>query len=184
MTSPIATALKLVVAIPLAEIALFDWGVNLRTVLVAFLITEVTYYWYHRLAHRSPWIWRLHGTHHSASEMNFATALRINALEAATSLPVVLVPVFIGVPIELALLMQLAGLLYQLPLHTELVGRLPAIEGWLGTPSAHRVHHGTNRQYIDKNFAAVLTVLDRIFGTYEPELEPVAYASRRVDSHA
>ncbi|RMG19042.1 MAG: sterol desaturase family protein [Bacteroidetes bacterium] len=159
----------------LEPFALFDipqagWGLA-----AAFVITDFLYYWQHRCSHEWRWLWTLHNVHHSSPWMNFSTAIRINWLTGFVS-PLFFFPaILLGfTPLQVTLCLVL-NLLYQLFLHTELVGRIPLIEGWLNTPSAHRVHHGSNARYIDKNYGGVLMLWDRLFGTYEREVEPVKY---------
>jgi sterol desaturase/sphingolipid hydroxylase (fatty acid hydroxylase superfamily) len=104
------------------------------------------------------------------------TAVRLNWLGSFVS-PIFFIPfVIIGFSSEILLGRLALGLLYQFFLHTEAVGRLGFFEGWLlNTPSAHRVHHGSNEKYIDKNYGGMLIIYDQLFGTYQPETEKVKY---------
>lgn len=144
--------------------------------LATFVVADFAYYWYHRLSHEVPVLWTMHHTHHSSPWMNFTTAARLNWIAKFVSplfyAPLILLgfnPTFLAAAITL-------GLLYQFFLHTEAVGKLGWFEGkFLNTPSAHRVHHGSNAQYIDKNYAGVFVIWDRLFGSYEPECEKVHY---------
>jgi sterol desaturase/sphingolipid hydroxylase (fatty acid hydroxylase superfamily) len=107
--------------------------------------------------------------------MNFTTAYRINWFSALVS-PAFFIPAaLLGFPPIFIVLAFQINLLYQFFLHTEAVGKIPLLEGIIDTPSAHRVHHGSNPVYIDKNFGGILMIWDRIFGTYQPETEPVKY---------
>lgn len=144
--------------------------------LVTFVIADFAYYWYHRLSHEVPLLWTMHHTHHSSPWMNFTTAVRLNWIAKFVS-PLYFAPlVLFGLSPEFLAGSLALGLLFQFVLHTEVVGRLGWFEGkLLNTPSAHRVHHGSNTQYIDKNYAGVFVVWDRLFGTYAPEKEPVKY---------
>lgn len=144
--------------------------------LLTFLVADCAYYWYHRLSHEIPLMWTMHHTHHSSLWYNLTTAVRLNWLANFVS-PLFFAPlVLVGfspfwVTASLAL-----GLFYQFFLHTEAVPRLGRFEGLLlNTPSAHRVHHGSNSQYIDKNYGGALIIWDRLFGTYEAEGEKVRY---------
>jgi len=146
------------------------------TFLVTFLIADFAYYWYHRLSHEIPALWTMHHTHHSSPWMNLTTAVRLNWIAKFVS-PLFFAPlVLLGLsPAWLTASLAL-GLLFQFFLHTQSIGRLGWFEGkLLNTPSAHRVHHGSNVQYIDKNYAGVLIIWDRLFGTYEPEEQEVKY---------
>ena len=143
---------------------------------LTFLAAELAYYWYHRLSHEIPLLWTIHHTHHSSQWMNLTTAVRLNWLGSFIS-PLFFLPlILLGFdPLLLALSLGL-GLFYQFFLHTELVGKLGPFEGLLlNTPSAHRVHHGSNEAYIDTNYGAVLIIWDRLFGTYSAETEAVRY---------
>jgi sterol desaturase/sphingolipid hydroxylase (fatty acid hydroxylase superfamily) len=143
---------------------------------MTFVVADLAYYWYHRLSHELPLLWAMHHTHHSSPWMNLTTAVRLNWIAKFVS-PVFFAPlVLLGLsPLYLGASLAL-GLFFQLFLHTRAIGRLGWFEGkLLNTPSAHRVHHGSNTQYIVKNYAGVFIVWDRLFGTYEPEQEQVKY---------
>ena len=144
--------------------------------LLTFVIADFAYYWYHRLSHEVPILWTMHHTHHSSPWMNFTTAMRLNWIAKFVS-PLFFAPlVLLGLSPEFLALSLALGLFFQFFLHTEVIGRLGRFEGkLLNTPSAHRVHHGSNTQYIDKNYAGVFVVWDRLFGTYAREEEPVRY---------
>lgn len=173
---PAALAWGLLVMSLLEPLRLFELPTTVSAFAVTFVVADFAYYWYHRLNHELPLLWTMHHTHHSSPWLNLSTAVRLNWLGKFASplffAPLVLLglsPLFISASLAL-------GLLFQFFLHTEAIGRLGWLEGRLiNTPSAHRVHHGSNAQYIDKNYAGVFIVWDRIFGTYEPEVEPVEY---------
>ncbi len=154
----------------------FAFDTNAITVIIAFLAVEFTYYWYHRWSHEVPLLWTLHHTHHSAMKMNLTAAVRLNWIGLFIS-PLFYIPlVLLGLSPELIATCLALGLFYQYFLHTEAIKRLGFFEGLLfNTPAAHRVHHGSNPKYIDKNYGAMLIVFDKLFGTYEPETEKVVY---------
>lgn len=149
------------------------WGWVLGFVAVDFL-----FYWCHRFHHEVRIFWAAHVAHHSSERYNFSTALRQSWTEPFTLIPFFLPLSLLGFhpatwPICFAL-----NLVYQFFTHTELVGRLGPLEWVMNTPSHHRVHHGSNLRYLDKNYAGVFIVWDRLFGTFEPEDvegEPVRY---------
>ncbi len=143
--------------------------------LVAFVWVDVAYYWWHRASHRVSFLWAVHAVHHQSEDYNLAVALRQAILSTITSFPFYLPMVLMGVPTLVFATMLALSTLYQFWIHTELVRRLGPLERWLNTPSAHRVHHAVNPRYLDRNFAAVLIVWDRVFGTYAPEREPPVY---------
>jgi sterol desaturase/sphingolipid hydroxylase (fatty acid hydroxylase superfamily) len=120
-------------------------------------------------------LWAAHVVHHQSEDYNLAVALRQNILTSFTSVPFFLPLALAGVSPIVFASMNALSLLYQFWIHTELVGRLGWCEEWLNTPSHHRVHHGINPRYLDKNYGAIFIVWDRLFGTFEPERAPVEY---------
>ncbi len=147
--------------------------------MLCFVLDDLAYYAFHRSAHRVRWFWASHVVHHSSQHYNLTTALRQSwtgfiALSFVFRLPLLLV----GFSPLLVLFCVGVNLVYQFWIHTEVVRRLPRwAEAVLNTPSHHRVHHGTNPRYLDRNYAGVFIVWDRLFGTFEPEddAEPVRY---------
>jgi alkylglycerol monooxygenase len=151
---------------------------SLQIVCVASLVVlqDFFYYWFHRAAHRINLLWASHITHHSSEEYNFAVALRQSTFQQFFSWPVYLPLAIIGYPAEWLALVTAINLIYQFWLHTREIDRFPWwIEAVFNTPSHHRVHHGTNTQYLDKNYGGMLIIWDRLFGTFEPEIEEVRY---------
>ena len=156
--------------------AVFQIKTTLLTTLIAFLLVELVYYWYHRLSHEWPFLWSLHHTHHSSESFNLFVAPRLGVISKFIS-PFFYLPLIL-VGFSPLLLVTLLGvsLLYQFFLHTQMIPKLPKVEGLLfNTPSAHRVHHGKNKTYLDKNYGGMLIVYDRIFGTYTKESELPQY---------
>ncbi|CAL1286387.1 unnamed protein product [Larinioides sclopetarius] len=147
---------------------------SLWTWWIAFLTTDFVYYWAHRASHEINFLWATHQVHHSSEDYNLTTALRQSVLQSyfvwALYLPLALI-----VPPTAILVHLQFNLLYQFWIHTEVIGKLGPLEYILNTASHHRVHHGRNRYCIDKNYAAVLIIWDRIFGTFEAEEEKVVY---------
>lgn len=153
------------------------WSIplNAGTIVLGFIGVEFFYYWYHRLSHEIPALWAMHFVHHSSPEYNLLVAPRLSAVANLVG-PVFFLPmVMLGFSPEFVALALAAGLFYQFFTHTQTVGTLGPLEGIVNTPSAHRVHHGSNEQYIDRNYGGALMVFDRLFGTYEPEGETVRY---------
>ncbi len=156
---------------------LFNVPVNAWTVVPLFLLVEFTYYWFHRSSHRVRWFWCAHVVHHSGQHMSLSTAMRQSMLYPVTGYWVFFLPLMLlGVSPELTLSLYAIDLGYQFFVHTESVKRLPAwYEYVFVTPAHHRVHHGRNPQYIDKNYGGVLILFDRWFGTFAEEVEAVDY---------
>ena len=150
---------------------LFTWPVNLLTVALCFVLDDLRYYWSHRLSHRSRWFWASHVIHHSSQHYNLSTALRQPWGGELTGLVVLQTPLtLLGFhPVMLAFVAS-ANLVFQFWIHTEAVGRLPPwFEAVFNTPSHHRGHHGRNPRYLDANYAGVLIVWDRLFGSFVAE---------------
>jgi sterol desaturase/sphingolipid hydroxylase (fatty acid hydroxylase superfamily) len=143
---------------------------------VALLIADdLAYYSFHRVSHESRVFWGSHVVHHSSTHYNLSTALR-QTWVPMTYLPFWLPLPLLGFPPWMVLLAQAWSLIYQFGLHTERIGRLPRpLEAVLNTPSHHRVHHGSNEVYLDRNYGGILIVWDRLFGSFEPEGERVRY---------
>jgi sterol desaturase/sphingolipid hydroxylase (fatty acid hydroxylase superfamily) len=142
---------------------------------ITFLTADFIYYWFHRISHSWKPLWAFHLIHHSAMHMNLTAAYRLNWFSALVS-PLFFVPAaLLGMPTDYIVIAYVLNLAYQFFLHTEVVGTLGVVEKVMDTPSSHRVHHGSNAIYIDKNFGGVLIIWDRLFGTYQPETEKVNY---------
>ena len=143
---------------------------------ILFLGVDLGYYWFHRLSHRVRFLWAIHESHHSSELMNFSVALRQPPLEPWVDWPFFIALALLGFSAHAILTMYAFNLFYQFFIHTELIGKLPRwVEWWLNTPSHHRVHHGTNPEYVDRNYGGVLVIWDRLFGSFEPEIAPVKY---------
>lgn len=140
-----------------------------------FVADDLAFYWYHRVGHRVRIGWASHVVHHSSEHYNLSTALR-QPWVPMTALPFWLPLALLGFAPWMILMQQAISLIYQFGLHTERIGRLPRPVEWVfNTPSHHRVHHGANARYLDKNYGGILIVWDRLFGTFEPEGERVRY---------
>jgi sterol desaturase/sphingolipid hydroxylase (fatty acid hydroxylase superfamily) len=159
--------------------ALIDWGWSAPVFVLAFVLDDLRYYWYHRLAHERRWFWVAHVNHHSSQHYNLSTALRqewtgMFTLDFLFRVPLVL----LGFHPAMLVFSMGINLVYQFWIHTELIRRMPApFEAVFNTPSHHRVHHATNPRYLDANYAGTLIIWDRLFGTFVPEedSEPCRY---------
>jgi sterol desaturase/sphingolipid hydroxylase (fatty acid hydroxylase superfamily) len=149
----------------------------------AVLAWDFIYYWNHRFMHESRYMWAIHVVHHSSEHYNLSTALRQPVADAfGTFLPYSALCLF-GFRPELIASARGINLLYQYWIHTDAIRRLGPFERVLNTPSHHRVHHGSNPQYLDRNHGSILIVWDRLFGTFEPEGEPVVYGlTKNIDT--
>ena len=152
-----------------------DLGTGLLANAVAVLGWDAIYYWNHRLNHESRWLWAMHVVHHSSERYNLSTALRQPVAEGLTmSVPYGLLAL-LGVRPSVIENARALNLIYQFWIHTEAIRSIGRLEAVLNTPSHHRVHHGSNSRYLDRNHGSILIVWDRIFGTFEQETEPVVY---------
>ncbi|AWG86671.1 sterol desaturase family protein [Vibrio parahaemolyticus] len=163
---------------------LFDIEMSVSTFLLLMLLQDFFYYWFHRASHRIRWMWAAHVVHHSSERMNFSTAFRQSLMYPLAGMWLFWLPlVIIGFDPKWVVFVVLLNLGLQFFVHTQLIRSLGPLEWVFNTPSHHRVHHGINRQYIDKNYAGVLIIWDRMFGTFEPEIETVRYGiSKPVNS--
>jgi alkylglycerol monooxygenase len=150
---------------------------GLGTWLLAILGVDLGYYLWHRASHRVNFIWATHVVHHQSDEYNLAVALRQAVFAGLTSWPFYLWLAILGVSPLVFAVAKSFNLLYQFWIHTRVVGKLGPLEWILNTPSHHRVHHGTNLKYIDKNYAGVLIIWDRMFGTFQVEEEEPTYGT-------
>ncbi len=156
---------------------------NPWTWVLLFFADDFSYYWFHRISHESRVFWASHVVHHSSQHYNLSTALR-QTWVPMTYFPFWLWMPALGFPPWMVLLAQAWSLIYQFWIHTERIRKLPRpLEYVLNTPSHHRVHHGSNDVYLDRNYGGILIIWDRLFGTYEPEGERVRYGlTKNIDS--
>lgn len=136
---------------------------------------DLGFYWFHRIAHEYASPWATHVVHHQSEEYNLAVALRQSAFESCFAWIFYLPLAVIGFPPGWYLAMSGINLLYQFWVHTEAIGKLGPLEWVMNTPSHHRVHHARNPQYLDKNYAGMFIIWDRMFGTFQPEIEEPVY---------
>lgn len=145
------------------------------TYVLLFFADDLAFYWYHRVHHEVRLFWAQHVVHHSSRHFNLSTALR-QPWVLPTLLPFMAPLALLGFTPAMIVGMHAVSLVYQYWIHTETIGRLPRwFEYVFNTPSHHRVHHGSNPQYLDKNYGGILIVWDRLFRSFEPEGERVVF---------
>lgn len=178
-----AKLLRPFVVLPLAYLA---WSHRLTSIpldtvwgiAVLFLGVELAYYWMHRCSHEVRWLWASHVVHHTPEQIHLASAFRLGVTELFSGNWLFYFPLYVlGLnPVAVSGMLAL-NLFYQFWLHTEMVGRLGPLEWVLNTPSHHRVHHASNREYVDRNYGGIVIFWDRLFGTFAAEqpLTPIAY---------
>jgi sterol desaturase/sphingolipid hydroxylase (fatty acid hydroxylase superfamily) len=150
-----------------------SWS-NWPSLIALFLLTDLAFYVEHRCSHRIRLLWASHGVHHSTERMVVSAAFRLSWTPILSGVFLFYLPiVWIGFDPVWVFGMVSASLTYQFFVHTELVKRIGRLEWVINTPSAHRVHHASNSEYIDKNFGGVLMIWDRLFGTYQAELPDI-----------
>ena len=154
---------------------LFDIApTGLATYVLLFFSLEFFYYWYHRSAHTIRWFWMNHSVHHSPNQLVLSAAYRLGWLGKLGGNMIFFTPmVFLGFEPQVVLTALSLNLLYQFWIHAAWIPKLGWLEYVLNTPSAHRVHHARNPEYLDANYGGVLIVFDRLFGTYVEEKESV-----------
>jgi len=171
--------LPISIATPLVN---FVWAHRLTTlpldawqgVAILFIGQEFCYYWYHRAAHRIRWFWCNHSVHHSPNELNLSAAYRIGLVGKLTGVAFFFLPlVWLGFSIQIVLDTLTLNLLYQFWIHATWIPKLGWMEYIFNTPSAHRVHHASNLEYLDGNYGGVLIIFDRLYGTYIQEQDSV-----------
>jgi sterol desaturase/sphingolipid hydroxylase (fatty acid hydroxylase superfamily) len=143
---------------------------------VLLFAEDLTYYWFHRISHESRLFWASHVVHHSSKKYNLSTALRQTWSGGFYTFIFWLPLILIGFHPIMVMVQMSISLIYQYWIHTELIKKMPKwFEAVFNTPSHHRVHHATNSQYLDRNHAGIFIIWDRIFGTFEPEVEKPVY---------
>lgn len=142
---------------------------------VCFLGVDFLYYWFHRTSHEVGAFWAAHSVHHQSEEYNLSVALRQGSFQSFFSWMFYLPLAVIGFPPAVFITCSALNTLYQFWIHTRLIGKLGPIEWIFNTPSHHRVHHGRNPRYIDRNHAGTLIIWDRLFGTFVEETDEPVY---------
>ncbi len=146
--------------------------------------TDFCYYWFHRLSHEVRFLWAAHVNHHSSRRYNLSTALRQSWTTPFTVMLFYWPLALIGFDPAHILAAIAINTLYQFWIHTEAIDRVGSLEAVLNTPSHHRVHHGRNIEYLDRNYAGMLIIWDRLFGTFEPERAAVDYGlTKNIDTY-
>ena len=145
------------------------------TMLILLILIDFLFYWFHRWGHSINFLWAAHMPHHSSEEMNLSVGLRASLQQRLFAFSVFWPLAIIGWEATTIYAMVGVHIMGSYWHHTRVIGSLGWFEKWFNTPSHHRVHHGVNPQYLDKNFGEFLIIWDKMFGTFEPEVEEVCY---------
>ncbi|MBY0489852.1 MAG: sterol desaturase family protein [Gemmatimonadaceae bacterium] len=153
-----------------------EWPPHAGGWIVAFILVDLAYYWFHRVSHEVNLFWAGHVVHHSSEEYNLAVALRQSAIGGLFGWVFYAPLALLGMPWEQFAVCYALNLVYQFWIHTRVIHRLPAwCEAVFNTPSHHRVHHGVNPEYQDRNYAGVFIIWDKLWGTFTPERDEPVY---------
>ena len=142
---------------------------------MTFIMIDLVFYIYHRMSHRVRFLWAIHLSHHSSEEMNFAVSFRQAWFGPISKIPFFMILPLLGFAPTIIAVAGVISTLWGIVGHTQIVGKLGPLEWIFNTPSHHRVHHGSNAQYIDKNYGNLLIIWDRMFGTFACEKESVKF---------
>ncbi|MCG8387257.1 MAG: sterol desaturase family protein [Cytophagales bacterium] len=191
LSSGITNVIKDVLGLTLVIIS-YDWLVDHIAIftiettwllyIMAFIGLDFAGYWNHRLSHQVNYFWNVHIIHHSSEEFNLACALRQSISSIFSTLTFFLIPTaLLGVPAEVIAVVAPLHLFAQYWYHTRLIGKMGFLEKIIVTPSHHRVHHAINEEYLDKNMSQIFIIWDKLFGTFQAELEevPPVYGVKR-----
>lgn len=147
------------------------------TFIAAILVADFCYYWKHRFEHDFSLLWAEHSVHHSSHEYNLSTSLRLPWLGSYLNWPFFIPALFLGFDAQQIILGHQVVLAYQYLIHTEFVGKLGLLEKIFNTPSHHRVHHGSNPEYLDKNYGGIFIFWDKAFSSFREESFPAQYGT-------
>ena len=154
------------------NLRIFTIPITWWSFIILFFLDDFSYYWFHRTSHENRFFWASHVVHHSSKHYNLSTALRQTWTGSFYSFIFWLWLPLIGFHPGIIIFQMSISLLYQFLIHTELIQKTPkCIEFFFNTPSHHRVHHGSNPIYLDRNHAGILIIWDKLFGTFQPELK-------------
>jgi sterol desaturase/sphingolipid hydroxylase (fatty acid hydroxylase superfamily) len=157
------------------NLALWQIPVTPLTWILLLVVMDFIWYWYHRWGHVTRFLWAIHSLHHQSEEFNISVGFRISIFQTIFRSTFWLILPFLGFAPEAIFSVLVFHGVYQLPLHTQVVPRLGFLEYIFVTPSSHRVHHGVNNEYLDKNYGGVFIIWDILFGTYAAEKEKVVF---------
>jgi sterol desaturase/sphingolipid hydroxylase (fatty acid hydroxylase superfamily) len=171
----IVGAIGVICLMPFHWLTPIEFPANIWTWIAAFFIADLSYYWMHRLEHEHRILWASHSVHHSSEDYNLSVSMRLSIVEGLFEWIFLIPMILIGFSPFQAIVCLILVAQYQTWIHTEKIIKLGWLDEVFNTPSVHRVHHGSNKMYLDKNYGGVLVIWDKIFGTFQREEEKVVY---------
>ncbi len=168
-------AIGIICLLPFYHLSPFEIPMNGWTWVVSLLAADFTYYWMHRLEHEHRILWANHSVHHSSEDYNLTVSMRLSIIESAIEWIFLIPMILIGFNPFQAIVSLIFVAQYQTWIHTEKIIKLGWLDELFNTPSVHRVHHGSNEKYLDKNYGGILIIWDKLFGTFQREEEKVIY---------
>ncbi len=168
-------ALGIIGLIPFQLLTPWTIPMNVWTWMLAFFAADFTYYWMHRLEHEHRILWASHSVHHSSEDYNLTVSMRLSVVESLFEWIFLIPMILVGFTPFQAIVALIFVVQYQTWIHTERIVKMGWLDEVFNTPSVHRVHHGSNNKYLDKNYGGVLIIWDKLFGTFQREEEKVVY---------
>lgn len=184
LTGMFMKGIELTVFSAMYSITLFKPDMSWWLWIIGIAACDYVHWAYHWLGHKTRLFWAAHVTHHSSLHFNMSTGWRTNFLHLFYRFLFWSPLCFFGLPPEMVLFIESITALQNFLVHTERVGKLGVLDWWFNTPSNHRVHHGTNPEYIDRNLGGIFMIYDHIFGTYAKEIaRPIYGITHNIHSH-
>ncbi len=168
-------SLGIIALIPIYYLVPYEIPMNWWTWVLGILAADFTYYWMHRIEHEHRILWASHSVHHSSEDYNLTVSFRLSIVEGLFEWMFLIPMILIGFNPFQAMVSLIFVVQFQTWIHTEKIQKLGWLDEIFNTPSVHRVHHGSNPKYLDKNYGGLLMVWDKLFGTYQREEEKVIY---------
>lgn len=171
----IVGSIGIICLVPIHWLTPLEIPINVYTWILSFFLADFTYYWMHRLEHEHRILWASHSVHHSSQDYNLTISMRLSIIEGLFEWIFLIPMVLIGFTPFQAIVSLVLVAQFQTWIHTERIKKLGWLDEVFNTPSVHRVHHGSNNKYLDKNYGGVLIIWDKLFGTFQREEEKAIY---------
>ena len=168
-------AVGIIALMPFHYITPLSISMNAWTWVLAIVAADFTYYWMHRIEHEHRILWANHSVHHSSEDYNLTVSMRLSIVEPLIEWVFLIPMILVGFSPFQAIVGLIFVAQFQTWIHTERIGKLGWLDWVFNTPSVHRVHHGSNNKYLDKNYGGITMIWDHLFGTYQKEEEKVVY---------